>query len=645
MSVTKNREFFSWKAVLELLRRTETTWRGKPLSLQDHNTWTEAVLLNAMVLSDLSNQYQACGSKREHIQWCHIVAQTDVDRVAHFLPAVIDILRHYHVPGSLTVAGLKNQLRDEFPFVGDFVAPVRNALELFFENPSPDTLYAPYQFFSFLTHLSLLDLDMAQELEDEFIETERRVGSHRAPDFLVASMKRTVEDWFRDFRVGEHNFHPEHGPGSVAELRGDRSWASKYCLLRPSHLQKTIFRRCAHLELDSYIPRKAVGVTTDCSEVVFVPKSMKTKRVISKEPATYMYLQKGIQKAVYEYMGSHPYLRRRIDLRDQSRQRDLALSASSLRHLATVDLSAASDSVSWDLVQRVFHDTPLFPFLVALRTQFVRLPSGTTLEATKFAPMGSALCFPIESLIFAAIVESTVHYVRNTTGHMCGTWGVYGDDIIVEEPCLEDLVTNLRLCGFTVNQSKSFGGAYRFREACGIEAYDGADVSPMKIGRRYSGRKIHVRSAGLFEGIIEMANTAQIYGYKTLRWYLVRKVLDAHRTPPLFSQDGRRGFFSTEPTNHRAQVRWNEKYQREEIRVLQLSPYQSIDSPDIVWDSHKKKYKDGSPKWQYEDIRYFEWLRQSTLRAHLDPFSDEFRITAKVGSAGTCLSKRWTVMP
>lgn len=644
MSNSKNRESDSWEAVLASLRRSETTWRGIPLSPRDHQTWTEAVLLATMVLRDLSNQYPACGSTREHIQWCHTLAQTDVDQVAHFLPAVIDFLRHYHVAGSITVDGFKHHLREKFPFVGSLIAPVRGALELFFEDPKPDTLYAPYQLFSFLTHLSLQDLDMGSELEDEFLETERRVSRHRTPEFLVSQLREIMTDWFRDFVLDESNFHPHHGPGSVAELTGDRSYVSKYRLLKPTREQKAVFYRCAHVDFSTYFPRISAGVTTDCSEVVFVPKSMKTKRVISKEPATYMYLQKGVQEAVYEFLAKHRELRSRIDLRDQDRQRGYVLPASSLRHLATVDLSAASDSVGWDLVQRVFRDTPLMPFLGPLRTQFVKLPSGRTIRATKFAPMGSALCFPIESLIFAAIVECTVRYVHATTGDRCQTWGVYGDDIIVEEPCLEDLMTNLRFCGFRVNEGKSFGGNYRFREACGCEAYDGADVSPMKIGRRFTARKIHVRSASLLDAHISMANDAHRYGFQTLRAYLVRKVLDSHRVPPLFSQDGKRGFYSPQPTNHRAQIRWNVGLQRLEIRVLELSTYQSSTGP-IKWDSKKKKFVDVSSDPQDEEIRLYEWFRLASLRSHLDPLSDEFPVAAKIGSAGTSLSKRWTVMP
>lgn len=643
MSKSQNRESDSWEATLASLRCAKTTWRGKPLSPRDHRTWTEAVLLTMMVLRDLSNRYPACGSTREHTQWGHNMVSTDVDQVAHFLPAVIDYLRHYNVAGSVTVDGFKHHLRSRFPFAGSLIAPVRMALELFFEDPKPDTLFAPYQFFSFLTHLSLVDLDQANELEDGFVATEELVSRHRAPEFLVASMKRHMELWFRDFELGAHNFRPEHGPGAVAELRGDRSIESKYACLRPTHLQKTVFRKCAQIELDSYIPRRSVGVTTDCSEVVFVPKSMKTKRVISKEPATYMYLQQGIKAALYEFMAHHRELSRRIDLKDQSRQRDLALEASSHLRYATVDLSAASDSVGWDLVQRVFHDTPLFPYLVALRTSSVRLPSGRVLKATKFAPMGSALCFPVESLIFAAIVECTVDYVYATTGTLCPVWGVYGDDIIVEEPCLEDLVTNLRFCGFRVNEEKSFGGTYRFREACGVEAYDGKDVTPMKIGRRFSARKIHVRSANLLDSHISMANTAYGYGFSTLRGYLIRKVLAAHRTPPIFSTDGRRGFYSPQPTNFSAQRRYEVWLQREEIRVLQLSTSQSESGP-LRWDSDRKRYMEVWSSLQ-DDIRLYEWFRRSALRAGRDPLSDDFVVTVKIGSSGTYLSKRWTVMP
>lgn len=58
MSHSQNQELSSWKVVLARLRRTETTWRGHVLSTLDHETYTEAILCNAMVLQDLSNRYE-----------------------------------------------------------------------------------------------------------------------------------------------------------------------------------------------------------------------------------------------------------------------------------------------------------------------------------------------------------------------------------------------------------------------------------------------------------------------------------------------------------------------------------------------------------------------------------------------------------
>jgi hypothetical protein len=648
MSVSQNRELSSWKDVQAQLGRIETTWRQKSLSPTDQATWREAILLTMLLLSDLSKQYYGMGTHRDHVLWGINTAHTDVDEVAAFLPDVLYQLRHYRGEGDkVTYAGFKHQLARQHPKCGMFMAPVKGAISNFLANPCHSTFFAPYQFFSFLTHLTLVDIDMSQELEDAFVENEELVRQHRTPDFMVSRLREIMQEWLRDFTVDESNFIPSHGPGSVAELSGDTTLNSKYDLVKPDQLLRVVFRMCARLDVDTYVPSNDAEVTSRTSQIVFVPKSMKTKRVISKEPATLMYFQQGIWQILRRHFRRHPELRRHIDLSDQNVQQERCLVAGSSELFATVDLSAASDSVSYDLVKRVFSGTPLYPFLVALRSQNVELPSGRVLRAAKFAPMGSALCFPVETLIFACICEVTARYVHHTTGNQNYQYWVYGDDIIVPDSHLADLLSNLRLCGFTPNEDKTFGQPYRFRESCGVDTYDGADVTPMKIGRRFTSRKIHIRSASVFQGLIDMANLAYVYEYRSLRRYVVDKLINETGWVPVFSNTGKHGLRTSGSTNYRVIHRWNDNHQVHEVRAAVPFSKQSKNG-SLLWDSKRRRFVERATPGRDETFRYFEWLRLSFKRkAYLGnrPLEPEDIITPIAGSVGTYIAKRWIVEP
>jgi hypothetical protein len=59
---------------------------------------------------------------------------------------------------------------------------------------------------------------------------------------------------------------------------------------------------------------------------------------------------------------------------------------------------------------------------------------------------------------------------------------VYGDDLIVPADEAPAICETLELFGFKVNRHKSFW-AGKFRESCGVDAYDGDDVTPTYVRR------------------------------------------------------------------------------------------------------------------------------------------------------------------
>jgi len=108
--------------------------------------------------------------------------------------------------------------------------------------------------------------------------------------------------------------------------------------------------------------------------------------------------------------------------------------------------------------------------------------------------MGSALCFPIEAMVFLTIVMIGIENAIGTEldrtaldepGPERGFRGlvrVYGDDIVVPVPFARSVIEALEAFGLLVNCDKSFWSG-NFRESCGKEYYDGNDVSITRVRR------------------------------------------------------------------------------------------------------------------------------------------------------------------
>jgi hypothetical protein len=102
--------------------------------------------------------------------------------------------------------------------------------------------------------------------------------------------------------------------------------------------------------------------------------------------------------------------------------------------------------------------------------------------------MGSALCFPIESMVFytialTAIIEKlNLPFTYNSVIQAKKYVWVYGDDIIVPVDYVSPVISSLEALGLKVNTGKSFWrGA--FRESCGGDYYAGVDVSVVRMRR------------------------------------------------------------------------------------------------------------------------------------------------------------------
>jgi hypothetical protein len=155
--------------------------------------------------------------------------------------------------------------------------------------------------------------------------------------------------------------------------------------------------------------------------------------------------------------------------------------------MATLDLSEASDRVHAALAVDLLGCKPdLMRAIFACRSSTAKLPNGDIVSLKKFASMGSALCFPIESMVFftlcvlAGLRVTGRPVTKPQIEAVAAKIVIFGDDIIIPVAWSEMCTNILESVGLRVNRSKSFSKGY-FRESCGMDAYKGHQVTPVYI--------------------------------------------------------------------------------------------------------------------------------------------------------------------
>jgi hypothetical protein len=321
---------------------------------------------------------------------------------------------------------------------------------------------------------------------------------------------------------------PKHGPGAVAERLtangkyNQRTWTSRLQRVFPAegfvipngrYTSRLKGNEFTILEPGSEIPVR----------VITVPKTLKTPRVIAIEPVAQQYVQQGLYRAILSAMQEDGFLSRVIGFRDQEPNRQMACEGSLSGELATLDLSEASDRVSNQHVLAMMEDWPhLSAAVQATRSRKADVPGFGVIRFAKFASMGSALCFPVEAMVFLTMIFlgierelSTPLSRRKLKKLFSRRVRVFGDDLIVPRDYVLSVVSELETFGFRVNAGKSFWTG-RFRESCGRMYFDGQDVSIVKVRQVLPTRR---QSASEIISASEFRNLAYWAGlWKTAAW-------------------------------------------------------------------------------------------------------------------------------
>jgi len=187
-------------------------------------------------------------------------------------------------------------------------------------------------------------------------------------------------------------------------------------------------------------------------------------------------------------------LTRHLDFADQTVNRDLAKKGSIDGSVCTIDLSEASDRVSIALVKELFScDPDLLAMLLGFRSTHVKIPARKGMrsrlhELRKYSTSGSALTFPVETLVFFILVLSTLVKLdlgrgvdlRTSISRLAQSVSVYGDDIVAPADACKSICLALEVLGLKVNTGKTFSQGH-FRESCGGDYFRGHDVTPVYI--------------------------------------------------------------------------------------------------------------------------------------------------------------------
>jgi len=327
------------------------------------------------------------------------------------------------------------------------------------------------------------DQNVVKDFLDNFEKVDQDLSAFTEERLLANPLVIAAKDYIRRIlcNFDPLDIRPRHGSGATAcRTTNYEKWEKlRYYPKLDSVYSYSdyFFYSVTHL-VDEYDKLVEAKESVPMARVCLVPKDSRGPRIISCEPAELMYIQQGLMLKLYEILENHNMTKGCINFADQGVNRELAHSSSITGEMATLDLTDASDRVSLNLVRVLFPENWV-EALESCRSESTKLPDGRIVKLNKFAPMGSACCFPVEAMVFWAIACACIQSAR--LKHSCY---VYGDDIIVPAGLADIVMEGLESVGLKVNVNKSFKEG-NFRESCGGDYHNGYDVTPVRIRKSF----------------------------------------------------------------------------------------------------------------------------------------------------------------
>lgn len=333
---------------------------------------------------------------------------------------------------------------------------------------------------------------------------------------------------------------PRHGPGVVST--GEKPWDKPYFEVYNTKIaeyynyEDYFFYNYSHLADDLRRFLSLPEVADRPAKVVLVPKDSRGPRLISCEPVENQWIQQGQMRLLIKHLEQHELTKGHLNFTDQTYNRWYAWLGSQDGELVTLDMKEASDRVSLALVEELFPQEWV-KALKASRSACTELPDGDIVYLNKFAPMGSAVCFPVEALIFYAIGVAAISCTRGIPLSQARKfYYVYGDDLVCSHGDHVAVSQLLSAVGLLLNEDKCCTRGL-FRESCGLDAYRGTDVTPLKL-RSVWVMKSSRLSPESYLSYVAYSNEAYRRGYYNTAQYIEDKVRESYPRTPTFNREG-----------------------------------------------------------------------------------------------------------
>lgn len=383
---------------------------------------------------------------------------------------------------SLFFTALEQEL---VSYAGNTTPAVDFAIERQFERCRKKARYARYELVIEAEEKFLrVNADVAHcdpsRLPPDVISNARRFIVHVLEGLTKALVPESVQECM-DYGVllDRWRFGPgaSNGPkGSHPAQKIDQEW--------------TVTSNCESLamllrRLDPHFACSDAGKDRVCHVVrgsIFetVPKNQEAVRPIAKEPIANMCLQLAAGQYISDAL-------KRVGLsieKQQPKNRLLARLGSIGGHMATIDLSDASNWISIALC-RTLLPRRWFQLLMEIRSPEILL-LGEWHKCNMISTMGNGFTFALMTLLISSLIYG-MRAARDRNPRKSERifldWeytAVYGDDIIVPTYEYEELCSILEKAGFVVNHQKSYSDG-PFRESCGGDYLEGYDVTPFYV--------------------------------------------------------------------------------------------------------------------------------------------------------------------
>jgi hypothetical protein len=350
----------------------------------------------------------------------------------------------------------------------------------------------------------------------------------------------------------------------------------------------------------------------DTLSLTNVPKSFKALRSIMPNTTLGSFYTAGLGDYISDRLKSNGLNIRTL----QERHKVLAKRFSETRSHVTADLSSASDSITFALLNRIIPRD----WMTALNKGRIRHfhheneHGLNRLYMHSFMTMGIGFTFPLETLVFYSILESIRRLTKSP-----GFVSVYGDDLIYHRKMHPVVLGVFSLLRFQVNEDKTFVESF-FRESCGGDYYHGTDVRPFQPEGDASGMSKPQYMMFIYKminGLLQRWKKEEIPStYEYLTSILLAEDHFVCYVPEFYSSDAGIRVSSPPCALTGSQVLWSESKMAWEFPfykkvvgdrpVLCLTPY--------YWECLRSGHTDRIPSIYDVDVDTVIWLKSKPKR-------------------------------